>query len=228
MATNPPQPHVTLNVAISADGKISTYRREKLVLGGKADRYLMDVLRARCDAVVIGARTLQLDGWAIRVRDNELRKKRFSKRGQPHPLNVVMTTALDLKTTSQFFTHARTQRMIITSILAPEARVKRFGRLADVVVVKKKRLTPLDVLRTLQTHGVRRVLLEGGGELNFSFFEAGLVNELYVTVTPLILGGATAPTPVDGTGFTWATHRDLELLSCRRQEEVFLRYRVKP
>lgn len=221
------KPHVTINMAMSADGKISTYRRETFSLGSSDDRYLMDVLRAKTDAVVIGARTLSLDGWAIRVRDNQVREKRIARRRPPHPLNVVVSTDLDLPARAQFFTFEETKKLIITTKEAPTRRIKKFEKMSEVVVVPRKRVRPTDVLEILAERKIKKVLVEGGGTLNFSFFSEKLVDELYVTVTPRILGGGGAPTPVDGAGFLAGSHPQLELVSSRRRgDEVFLRYRI--
>jgi riboflavin biosynthesis pyrimidine reductase len=82
-------------------------------------------------------------------------------------------------------------------------------------------------LDVLAERGVKRVLVEGGGTLNFSFFRENLVDEFYITVTPRILGGAAAPSPVDGKGFLRNSHVRLKLLSSRKDgDELFLRYRV--
>lgn len=228
MKSIPAGPHVTVNMAMSADGKITTHRRERVALGSAEDRYLMDVLRARADAVIIGAGTLRLDGWAIRVRNTEVRRKRVRQGRPTHPLNVALTSRLDIPPTAQFLTHPHTRKLIITSSLAPRARVRRFEKLAEIVVLPTRRIRPDDVLDALSRRGVRRVLVEGGGQINFSFFEAGLVDEIYITVTPRIIGGADAPTPVDGHGFLVENHIRLDLLSCRKRgDDVFLRYRIR-
>ena len=94
-------------------------------------------------------------------------------------------------------------------------------------MLPRKQIRAADVLGVLADRGVRRILLEGGGELNFSFLAANLVDEIYITVTPRILGGARAPPVADGSGFLASAHPQLELVSCRRRgDEVFLRYRV--
>jgi len=222
------KPTVIVNMAMSADGKISSRRRETFPLGSAEDRRLMDVLRARADAVIIGANIVRLDGYAIRVRNKDLRDRRKRERGNAHPLNVVLTTTLDLPLGAQFFTHPRTPRLVVTTRQAPKARVERARRVADVEVLPRRRIDPQRVVDLLAARGCRHLLLEGGGELNYSFFERGLVDELFITVTPRILGGRDAPTVVDGKGFLAADHPDLNLVSCRRRgDEVFLRYRVE-
>lgn len=222
-----PIPHVTLNVAMSADGKISTHRRETFSLGSRHDRHLMDVLRTRADAVVIGSGSVRLDGWAIRVRDTQMRARRVSRGRPSHPLNVVLSSRLELPAKCQFFEHRETEKLVFTTRYAPKNRIRRFERHAEVLVMPGKRVRPRDVLAELQRRGCRKVLVEGGGELNFSFFEEQLVDDLYITVTPRILGGRLSPSPVDGRGFLEDTQTRLELVSSRRHEdEVFLRYRV--
>jgi len=221
------KPRVGVNMAMSADGKVSTYRRETFSLGSAWDRRLMDVLRARADAVVIGASTLRLDGWAIRVRDPEIRKRRAGRRGRPHPLNVVVSTDAKLPAKCEFFTHPDTEKLVVTTRRAPPGRVARLRKIAEVVVLPGKMIRPADVLDLLSARGARRVLVEGGGTLNYSFFEAGLVDEIYITVTPRILGGAKAPTPVDGRGFLKNTQVRLRLATLRRRgDEIFLKYTV--
>lgn len=213
-------------MAMSADGKISTHRRESFALGTAEDRYRMDVLRARADAVVIGSGTLAKDPWPLRVRNRALRDRRRGK-ATPHPLNVVLSTGLALDTASRFFTEKSTSRLVVTTREATAARIERVGRVAEVVVLPKRAIHPTDVVAALAERGAKRILVEGGGEVNYSFIKAGLVDEIYITVTPRILGGVDAPTVVDGRGFTARSHVGLELVSARRLgQEVYLRYRV--
>lgn len=221
------RPHVGVNMAMSADGKVSTVRRESFSLGSPWDRYLMDILRARSDAVVIGARTLQLDGWAIRVRHPAVRKRRLKQRRPPHPLNVVVSTDLDLPPEAEFFSFPETEKLVVTTRRATVARVRKFRRIAEVVVLPAGRIRPRNVLSVLWERGIRRVLVEGGGTLNFSFFRDNLVDELFLTVTPVIVGGGAAPTPADGQGFLKDDLVRLKLVSSRRRgDEVFLKYCV--
>jgi 5-amino-6-(5-phosphoribosylamino)uracil reductase len=80
-----------------------------------------------------------------------------------------------------------------------------------------------------EEYAVRRLLLEGGGETNFAFLDAGLVDEIYLTLAPYLIGGKTVPTPVGGVGFTFDRIVPLTLLDLRVEgDEVFLHYRVTP
>lgn len=228
MAKKISRPHVSVNMAMSLDGKISTYRREHIALGSEHDRRLMDVLRGKSDAVIIGAGTLRHDGLPIVMRYKDLAEAR-RKHGLPaHPINVVLSRTLRFPATKPFFKPAGVERIIFTTKLAPVTRVKRFRKVAEVVVLPRRTLSPRNVLEVLRGRGVKKVLLEGGGEIHFAFVKDGVVDEIYITLTPKLLGGAAAPSILDGRGFNALDHRALRLVSSKRVgDELYLRYRVE-
>lgn len=216
-----------VNMAVSVDGRITTRTREHFALGSENDRRLMDELRARADAVIVGAGTVRHDGWPMTLRYDDLRRRRVARGRSPHPVNVVLSSALDLPIGAHFFQAPGTERIVFTTRRAPAARVKRFGRVAEVVVLPGRTLTPAAIVNRLHARGLHHLLLEGGGEIHFAFAKAGLVDRLYVTVTPRLIGGTEAPSLLDGRGFLRRDHLRLELESVRRKgDEVFLRYRV--
>lgn len=218
---------VVVNMAVSVDGRIATRAREHVALGSERDRRLMDRLRTRADAVIVGAGTIRHDGYPIVIRYDDLRRQRVAHGRAPHPVNVVLSRALDLPLRSRFFASSNTRRIVFTTQRAPKARVKRFEKMAEVIVLPGNSLAPALVMSELRARGLRRVLLEGGGEVHFAFAKAGLVGEVYITVTPRLIGGKTAPSFLDGDGFLWKDHLRLRLVSAKRVgEEVFLRYRV--
>lgn len=218
---------VTVNFAVSVDGRITTRTREHVALAGENDRRLMDELRVHADAVIVGAGTVRHDGHPMRLRYDDLRKKRIAKRLPIHPVNVVLTRSLDLSPRSRFFADNDISRIIFTTSWAPKAHVQRFSQLAEVVVLPGSDIDPKRVMTELRRRGLKRVLLEGGGEVHFSFAKAGLVGDLFVTVTPRLIGGKEAPSLLDGEGFLWKDHIGLKLVSSQRKgEEVFLHYRV--
>jgi len=214
-------------MAVSVDGRITTRTREHVSLGSPRDRRLMDELRTRADAVIIGAGTVRHDGHPMKIRYDDLRERRVSHGREPHPVNVVLSRSLDLPLRSRFFASKETRRIIFTTRAAPPARVRSCGKVAEVVVLPGRIVDPRRVMDALRERGLKRVLLEGGGEVHFAFAKAGLVGEVYVTVTPRLIGGQQAPSLLDGEGFLWKNHVRLRLVSVRRVgEEVFLRYRV--
>jgi 5-amino-6-(5-phosphoribosylamino)uracil reductase len=187
----------------------------------------MDELRARADAVIVGAGTVRHDGYPILLRYDDLRAARAKRGRDPHPVSVVLSRGLDLPATARFFTTDATRKIVFTTRLAPAARVERFRRVAEVVVLPGRSLAPARVVAELHARGLKRLLLEGGGEVHFAFAQAGLVAEIYVTLTPRLIGGTEAPSLLDGKGFLWKGHPRLALVSLKRVgDEVFLHYRV--
>ena len=216
-------------MAVSVDGRITTRAREHFALGSENDRRLMDELRARAHAVIVGAGTVRHDGWPMRIRYPDLRKQRVARHLPPHPVNVVLSRALDLPIGARFFQSPGIERIVFTTRQAPAARVKRFMTVAEVVVLSGRALAPAEIVANLRARGLCDLLLEGGGEIHFAFASAGLVDRLYVTITPRLIGGTGAPSLLDGRGFLQSDHLHLTLESLRRKgDEVFLRYRVHP
>lgn len=219
--------HVIVNMAISVDGRINSRRREHFALGGEHDRRLMDELRTRADAVLIGAGTVRHDGHPMRIRYADLRARRVAAKKPPHPVNIVLSRDLDLPL-SPFFKDDDVGRIVFTTRRAPAARVRRFERVAEVVVLPGAHPSPARVVEALRQRGLRRLILEGGGEVHFAFAKAGLVDEWYVTVTPRLIGGKNAPSFLDGDGFLKSNHVALRLVSQRRVgDEIYLRYRPR-
>ena len=222
-------PYVMMNMAMSADGKISTRLREPITLGTVHDRLLMDRLRAQADAVIIGAGTLRVDGFPLLVRNSDVRRRRTSRGMDPHPVNILLSRSLAIPTHRLFFENPTTRKIIYTSRSAGLKKRKQLERYAEIVLVPVRSSFLKYVLSDLTGRGFKKVLVEGGGELNFSFFREGLVDEIYLTITPRIIGGGGAPTVVDGRGFLKHNHIKLGLRSVKRVgNELFLRYRVGP
>ncbi|HET6463199.1 MAG TPA: dihydrofolate reductase family protein [Candidatus Krumholzibacteria bacterium] len=168
--------HVIVNMAVSVDGRINTRTRERFALGSEHDRRLMDVLRERADAIIIGAGTVRHDGHPMLLRYPDLVEKR-KKRGQsPHPVNVVLSGSLDLPV-RRFFAGDATRRIIFTTRRASAARIKKFARVAEVIVLPGQEPSAARVIEELRKRGLKKLILEGGGEVHFPFAKAGLVDE---------------------------------------------------
>jgi len=220
--------HVIVNMAVSVDGRINTRTRERFALGSETDRRLMDVLRERADAVLIGGGTLRHDGHPMLLRYPDLVARRVKRGASPHPVNVVLSGSLDLPL-KPFFAGDATRRIVFTTRRASAARVRKFEKCAEVIVLPGKEPSPERVIEELRARGLKKLILEGGGEVHFPFAKAGLVDEWYITITPRLIGGRGAPSFLDGEGFLKRDHIKLKLVSSRRvRDELFLRYRRTP
>ena len=200
MKTRLERPHVSVNMAMSLDGRITTRRHERLTLGTSHDRRLMDELRSGADAVIVGAGTVRHDGFPILVRNDDVRRDAVARGRNPHPVNVVVSHSLDLPSTRPIFRRRETRKLVFTTKAAPMSRVRRFEKFAEVVVLRRRTLSPTVVLEYLGNLGMKKVLLEGGGELHFAFAREHVVDDIYVTLTPRLIGGVGAPTILDEIG----------------------------
>jgi 5-amino-6-(5-phosphoribosylamino)uracil reductase len=223
------RPHCVLNVAISLDGKIGTYRREKFQFPSRNDRKVMDRIRAAADAILIGGASLRVDDPPLRVRSPSLIRDRV-RRGQPEqPIGIVASKSLDLPVNSRFFREDPGRRIVVTVSGSPARRRSRIEPVAEIWIAGNKDLSVPRLLSRLRRRGVRRLLLETGGSLSHLFLARDLIDEVYVTVCPLVIGGAGAPTPFDGPGLLARQARRARLLSARRiGQELFLHYRMVP
>ena len=223
------RPFVYINMAMTADGKITSAAREYPRFTSDVDRRTMDRLRAEADAVLIGAGTLRADDPAMHVRDPGMQAYRRSL-GKPDALpNVVVTASADLDPSSAFFRNGTPEtRLVATVDEAPRERVAAIETNAEVWRVGSDRVDLARLLDRLRAErGVERLLVEGGGELNWQLLSRDLVDELFVTVAPALLGGRDAPTLLEGEGFAMADHVRLRLADIvREQDELFCRYEV--
>lgn len=228
------RPLTYLNLAISVDGKITTADRRLHGFGGPEDRDLMDELRARADAVMIGAATLREEDPLLWVRSPERLAQRAAEGRAGQPWNVIVSQTLKLGdiNNSKFFQTAGFRKIVVSGEDHAETDLAAIRPFADVLAVPKlgDGLDLRAVSDQLYAMGVRQLLLEGGGTLNFAMMKLGLVDELYLTLCPLVFGGDTAPTAVGGEGFAFDQVPALELVDLKRgsQDRLFLHYRRKP
>ena len=222
------RPFVTMNMAMTADGKITSVQREEPKFTSRRDKRTMDRYRAEADAVLIGAGTLRADDPPLHLRDAEMKAYRASLGKPPELLNVVVTASARLDPAGKFFTSPHVAGRIVATVeRAPSERREALAAVADVWVLGEERVDLPELLRRLKARGVERVLVEGGGDLNWGFVLDDLLDELYVTLAPAMLGGRDAPTICEGEGLLMAGRRKLELLSAEVVDgEIFCRYRV--
>jgi 2,5-diamino-6-(ribosylamino)-4(3H)-pyrimidinone 5'-phosphate reductase len=221
------RPFVYINMAMTADGKITSASREYPKFTSAHDKKTMDRLRAEADAVLVGAGTLRADDPPLHVRDAEMREYRRSL-GKPEDLaRIAVSSSLDLDPGLRFFRKGSEPRIVATVEEAPEQRARSLAGVAEVWRVGRGRVDFRELLARLRARGVERLLVEGGGELNWELVERDLLDELYVTIAPCLLGGRDAPTLLEGDGLTMGAQVRLRLAAVDRHgDELFCRYEV--
>jgi len=194
------RPHVIVNAAMSADGKIALPSRKGVRISSEEDLGRVHRLRAECDAILVGVGTVLTD-------DPKLTVKREHARG-PNPLRIVLDS--DGRTPD---TAAVLDGSAPTLVATNTSCTKTF-RNAEVVRCGEDEVDVHKLLDILAERGVKRVLVEGGSTVNWSFFRRGLVDELLVFVGNLVIGGHSAPSLVGGEGV--ARIEDAVRLTLRR------------
>jgi riboflavin-specific deaminase-like protein len=218
-------------MAMTADGKIAPASRVFAPFGSARDQELLLRLRARADAVMAGARTI--DSFPVKLSPGGEKYRELRRRSglAEFNLRVVVSGSGTLDPVAEIFRHRFSPIIVLTTERITGARLKRLQAVADAVkVCGRDELDFATALRWLRTEwGVKRLLCEGGGELNAALFRLGLVDELYLTICPLVFGGRAAPTIADGAGAqTLAQAANLRLKSMERVgDEVFLVFRAE-
>ena len=217
---------MVVNAASSLDGKITTAGRGKVRFTSDRDRRTMDAIRAGCDALLIGAGTLRAEDPPLQIRDPELRRLRVERGKSESLINVVLSATLSLPGKGRFFTTPGIRRIVATVEEAPEEAAHRLSPSAEVLRLGRGRVPIPELLCALAARGIERLLVEGGGSVNAAFFESGHVDEIHLTLAPVIIGGRLSPTLCEGEGFPPPGFPRFELVDSQAVgDELFLHYR---
>lgn len=225
------RPHVLVNMAMSADGKIATANRKVSSFGSARDQKHLYELRATADAVLAGARTVDLNQVTMGPGAPKLRQLRLRRGLAEYNLRVIVSGSGSINPRAEIFRHRFSPILVITTGRASVARLKHLRKVADEVLVCGTK--DLDLVHALEwlwrRWKIRRLVCEGGGELNAALFAAGLVDEVRLTICPRIIGGRNAPTIADGAGSAaLQLARQLQFVSVRRvADELFLAYQKR-
>jgi 2,5-diamino-6-(ribosylamino)-4(3H)-pyrimidinone 5'-phosphate reductase len=217
------RPFIFINSAASADGKISSFLRKQVRISGKDDLARVDGLRASSDAIMVGVGTILADDPSLRIKSELLRKDRLKRGATENPLRIVADssgrTPLDARVLGAGC-------IMAVSNSAPPSRLALLSEKCEIIVSGQSSVDLIELMKILHRIGVNRLMVEGGATLNWSMIDAGLVDEIYVYVGNMIIGGERAPSLVDGVGFS-GNFPKLELISLDRLDGgALFRWRV--
>ncbi|MEN2740288.1 pyrimidine reductase family protein [Microbacterium sp. X-17] len=179
---------VRVNFVESADGAVTLGGRSG-ALGGTTDRAVMQVLRTMADVVVIGAGTMRAEGYGGVELGAEDAAWRPDRGLPPQPRMAVVSRALDLDPGHPFFADAVVRPVVVTCAAAPPERRAALERVADVMVCGVDTVVLREMLAAFAARALTQVLCEGGPHLFGALLDAGLVDEVCVTVAPRFVGG---------------------------------------
>ncbi len=230
------RPHVLVNMAVTADGKIDTVERRGARISGAADTARVDRLRAAADAIMVGGRTLLAEDPRLTVRDAELVAGRLRDGRAPQPSKVGVVTRMgtpgsadaSLPSPSRFLEEGAPVILATTHATDVATRTWLSAQGVDLIVHEAPRVDLVRLLDELARRGIARLMVEGGSTLVAALIELGLVDELQLAVAPLLFGGESAPTPVGGAGWPSKQARRLRLLASEvdADGDVIVRYSV--
>jgi len=224
------RPFVFVNLAMSADGKLSTRERRQVKISGPADFERVDVLKAGADAILVGIGTVLADDPSLTVKSAERKEARKSQGLSENPVRIVIDSNARTPPDADILHKGPGRRIIAVAAGAPKERLDALCPFADIIVTGKKRVDLPELFARLKSEGIATLMVEGGGTVIWSLFRDGLVDECYTCIGPIIIGGANAPTPADGEGFL--QEDSFPRLRCIGMESVddavLLRWQVLP
>ncbi len=219
-------PYVVMKYAMTADGKIATYTGASKWITGEAARAHVQKLRSKYTGIMAGIGTVLADDPMLNVRIE----------GRRSPLRIICDSALRLPLDSNIVKTAGQYRTIAACAYTKEelkenARAKALTDMGVEIIsapTAEKKVDIKQLMQILGEMGINSILLEGGGELNYSALEAGVVNEVNAFVAPKLFGGKTASSAVSGRGIELPknAHR-LALMEIKHfEDDILLRYRA--
>jgi 5-amino-6-(5-phosphoribosylamino)uracil reductase len=217
-------PYVTLSSATSLDGYLDRADPPRLNLSNDADFDRVDEVRARNDAILVGARTIRRDNPRLLVRSLARQIQRETAGLTRSPWKVTVTASGDLDPNAAFFSTGDTTKLVYCPTTVAARIRRRVGQ--DALVVGLGRgVTMTDLVGDLADRGIRELMVEGGGTIHTQFLAANLVDELHLAVAPFFVGDQRAPRFVGDAAFPWTSAQPASLAEVRQiGDMVLLRY----
>jgi 2,5-diamino-6-(ribosylamino)-4(3H)-pyrimidinone 5'-phosphate reductase len=212
-----------INAAMTVDGKIATICGNAKI-SSRQDLRRVHKLRASVDGILVGISTVIVDDPLLTVR-------LIKRKEQEDPARIIVDSEGRIPINSKILrTASRVTTIIVVSERASTYNIQKIRSMGAIVITAGKRSVNLrEAILLLEKMGFRKILAEGGGELNWSLFKLGIVEELIVTISPKLVGGRSATTLVEGEGYKKISEAiNLKLNKVLQQDdgELVLFYKV--
>ena len=181
---------------MTVDGKIATTSGDSAI-SSRDDLIRVHKLRASADGIIVGISTVLADNPRLTVR---LAGKRVKRKD---PARIVIDSTGKIPLDSRILlTASRIKTIVAVTKLAHIDTLRKIKKTGAIVIVSGRQTVNLkEVFSIIKRMGIRKILVEGGGEINWYLLRLGIVNELIVTIAPKIVGGRQATTLVEGQGY---------------------------
>lgn len=217
--------YAIINAAVTLDGKIASITGDSKI-SSLIDLKRVHKLRSNVDAIMIGSNTAIIDNPMLNVR--------FHKNSN-NPTRVIIDGECKIPIDSKIIKTAKKINTIIAinNKVNSISKIKKLKELnVKIISTKKTKFGKVDlkkIFSVLEEMGIQKILIEGGGEINWSCLKLGLVDELRITISPVIIGGKDAKTLMEGTGFSKISQGiklKLKKIKKYRNDEVVLYYTI--
>jgi 5-amino-6-(5-phosphoribosylamino)uracil reductase len=218
------RPYILLSCGMSIDGYLGAASPRRLELSNNADFDRVDAVRASCDAILVGAATVRSDNPRLLVRAKSRRDARTARGLPPSPIKVTVTERVELDPRADFFTTGESEKFVYCASPGVLDARSRLGSVATVID-GGRRVEMRSLSEDLSARGVRRLMVEGGGNVHTQFLTDNLVDELQLVVAPFFVGDSRATRFVSDGRFPWNPKRRATLADVRKiGDVVLLRY----
>ena len=213
---------ITINAAMTVDGKIATTHGDSTI-SSKQDKKRVHKLRSSVDAIIVGVTTVLVDNPRLTVR--------FVKNKEKDPARIIVDSTGRIPFESKILqTASKIKTIVAVTKRAPYDKIHKIKDAGAMVITAGTETVDLvELFSILKKMGFKKILVEGGGELNWSVLQLGIVDQLIVTIAPRIVGGRAATTLVEGEGYTKISEGlKMELKKVLRQDngELVLCYKI--
>lgn len=222
------RPYTLLSCGISLDGYLDDARDQRLLLSNEADFDRVDEVRAGSDAILVGAATIRNDDPRLQVRSAERVARRRAAGLADQPVKVTVTNRAKLDPEARFFTVGDGPKLVYCTSDTVEMARGQLGSVATVVDAGRP-VVLRRVCEDLHARGIRRLMVEGGGEVHTQLLTAGLADELRLVVAPIFVGQPEATRFVGPGRYPFSGAHRARLVETRPiGDVVLLRYALSP